>query len=170
MVMSSCLEILVLAVGTVIEALWDNLLVVFVTSTIMEVDDTVSSTPLTLKSPASDEKRPKLDLPQDQLTAIYHRLNEYRSYWLANLRQADSDASRPLLISTIFLQTVSLLAATDKKNSFIQPQQVEKIVSSFNKDEVNEWIGAIRKGIEEGDWETIVSHRTLHSTLIPSSR
>jgi hypothetical protein len=116
-------------------------------------------------------KRIKLDLSEDQLTAVNVKMNikSRLSFWPFLLQQvSENPPSMTLLLSTILNSLLFPLAETTAKDSFISPllqDEAERFVEGFNSDERREWEDKIKKCMESGDWIDLITHRMYAVTL-----
>jgi hypothetical protein len=130
-------------------------------------DDDVN---LTASLPPSDPERastsrPKLGLPQAQLTALNKKMTNlsHRERWQTRINEARDDTSewRDLSSSVLYFLT-GQLARTDRKDSFIassSSDDADEIVKGFTDDDLREWMAGVQQGLKHGNWEDLLEHR-----------
>jgi hypothetical protein len=117
----------------------------------------------------STEKRPKLNLPQQQLTVLNKHMKYMsgRQIWQIRFDSAGDDNSQWRdLFSDVLMSLTLRLATTDLKTSIIPPQDLDgsdNIVKGFNNDDLREWKDGVQKGVKEDDWTDLIAHRMYHS-------
>jgi hypothetical protein len=124
---------------------------------------------LTASLPPSDPERastsrPKLGLPQAQLTALNEKMTNLslRERWQTRMDEAGDDTSQWRdLSSSVLYFLMAVLARTDRKDSFIAPDIVDadEIVKGFTDDDLREWMDGVQKGLKDGNWEGLLEHR-----------
>jgi hypothetical protein len=128
----------------------------------------LATSPLTSSSAG---KRPRILLPDAQLTALNHNMKgkSKSRKWQVFLKEARDNNSLWLdLLSEILSRLTAELAFTNMKGSVIASPNFERaddIVKSFNEDELEQWKVGVRNGVEKNDWLDLIAHRTLHFGL-----
>ena len=81
--------------------------------------------------------------------------------WVKDI-PSDENQWRSLLSVVLHLLTTQL-ATTKQKATFIDPQDVMRLMDSFSEYELNEWKHGVQKGLKVGDWSYLVNHRACQS-------
>ncbi|KAF8324798.1 hypothetical protein F5887DRAFT_1022029 [Amanita rubescens] len=114
-------------------------------------------------SSSSADKRPKLVLPAGELTTLNSNMDRKRWKWMVNEAEANNDLW-PDLLSDVLGRLTLELASTDMKNKVIANltfDHADKIVKSFDEDQLEAWKVGVRKGVKENDWTNLIERPEL---------
>jgi hypothetical protein len=112
---------------------------------------------------SSAEKRPRIVLPDAQLTELSDNMKRNRKRWNILIKAAETDDSLWWHIySDVLSHLTQELASTDMKRDVIaspNPQGANNILMSFNEDELEQWKVGVLNGVEKDDWIDLILHR-----------
>lgn len=106
--------------------------------------------------PSSIEKRPKLDAEQ---VAINDKISKIarRKYWQSQLDLVGGDSE-----CREFFSDIVVIITSENLQGILPPQlagQSSAITNNLSENELKEWKDGVRKGLKEGDWTELLSHR-----------
>jgi hypothetical protein len=96
---------------------------------------------------------------------ISDTMQRYIPRWRLFMDNAVNDESWKWLISNVLVYLIAVMKSTDDYGDIIdcQPLQADQMVDNFSDQYFKEWKEGVRKGIQHGDWEDLLEHRTCQT-------
>ena len=127
---------------------------------------------------SSSAKRPKTQLPDDQLTALVNNMKLLsESRWQGEMA-SNNDSVQWNLRADVLMHLTSELASTNMKGAVIPSPNFSgalAILKTFTKNELDQWKNGIQNGVENNDWNDLLTHRKyisdhqiLHLIIFPA--